>query len=44
VEQLRVHSDRDQLTLSRDGDSFDGSGSFDVTKLRRELVVYAPGC
>jgi undecaprenyl-diphosphatase len=42
VEQLQVRSGRDQLTLSRDGDSFEGSGSFEVKKLRRKLVVYAP--
>jgi len=39
-----VRSDRDRLTLSRDGDSFEGSGSFDVTKRRRQLVVFAPSC
>jgi undecaprenyl-diphosphatase len=44
VEQLRIRSDRDRLTLSRDGDSFEGSASFDVRKLRRKLVVYAPAC
>jgi undecaprenyl-diphosphatase len=42
VEQLQVRSDHDRLTLSRDGDSFDGSGSFEVKKLPRSLVVYAP--
>jgi diacylglycerol kinase family enzyme len=42
VEQLEVSSERDSLTLARDGDSFEGSGSFTVRKLRRELVVYAP--
>lgn len=42
VEQLEVRSKRDSLTLARDGDSFEGAGSFTVRKLRRELVVYAP--
>jgi undecaprenyl-diphosphatase len=44
VEQLRIRSDHERLTLSRDGDSFEGSGSFDVQKRRRKLVVYAPAC
>ena len=44
VQHLRIRSDRDHLTLSRDGDSFEGSGSFSVEKRRRELVVYAPAC
>jgi undecaprenyl-diphosphatase len=42
VDEIEVRSGRDSLTLARDGDSFDGSGSFTVSKLRRELVVYAP--
>jgi undecaprenyl-diphosphatase len=42
VGELKVHSDRERMTLARDGDSFEGSGSFEVTKLRRKLVVYAP--
>ena len=42
VEELQVRSKRDSLTLARDGDSFEGSGSFTVRKLRRALVVYAP--
>ena len=42
VEQLEVRSKRDSLTLARDGNSFEGSGSFTVRKRRRELVVYAP--
>src|SRR4051794_35809958 len=42
VEELSVRSKRDTLTLSRDGDSFEGSGRFEVRKRRRELVVYAP--
>jgi hypothetical protein len=42
VAQLEVRSKRDSLTLARDGDSFEGAGSFTVRKLRRELVVYAP--
>lgn len=43
VDELTVRSDQDRMTLSRDGDSFDGSGSFHVKKLRKKLVVYAPG-
>jgi undecaprenyl-diphosphatase len=43
VERLSVRSEHERLTLSRDGDSFEGSGSFEVRKLRRKLVVYAPG-
>ena len=43
MSELRVQSDRDKLTLSRDGDSIDGAGCFEVTKVRRKLVVYAPG-
>ncbi|MEA2492603.1 MAG: hypothetical protein QOJ29_514 [Thermoleophilaceae bacterium] len=42
VSELRVRTAREKLTLSRDGDSFEGGGSFEVRKLRRKLVVYAP--
>src|SRR4051794_20056920 len=42
VEELQVRSDRESLTLARDGDSFEGWGSFTVRKRPRELVVYAP--
>ncbi|HEY3021386.1 MAG TPA: phosphatase PAP2 family protein [Solirubrobacteraceae bacterium] len=42
VGELRVSAGRRALTLARDGDSFEGSGSFAVRKLPRRLVVYAP--
>jgi diacylglycerol kinase family enzyme/membrane-associated phospholipid phosphatase len=42
VEELEVRSGCESLTLARDGDSFEGSGSFAVRKRRRELVVFAP--
>jgi diacylglycerol kinase family enzyme/membrane-associated phospholipid phosphatase len=42
VEELRVQSKRESLTLARDGDSFEGAGSFVVRKQRRALVVFAP--
>lgn len=42
VSELRVETQRDSLTLARDGDSFEGPGSFTVCKRPRSLVVYAP--
>lgn len=38
VERLEVATDQKQLALARDGDAFEGSGSFTVEKLRRGLV------
>lgn len=40
--RLTVESDRPSLRLMRDGDSFEGSGSFEIAKPERKLVVYAP--
>jgi undecaprenyl-diphosphatase len=42
VRELRVESGNGGLPLARDGDGFDGSGSFTVRKLPRSLVIYAP--
>lgn len=42
VPELRVESGNGGMTLSRDGDGFDGSGSFTIRKLPSKLVVYAP--
>jgi undecaprenyl-diphosphatase len=39
--RLRVESDRPQLTLSQDGDHFDGPGSFTVDKPATRLLVDA---
>lgn len=40
--RLRVQTGRARLPLARDGDRFEGNGSFTVEKLPRRLVVYAP--
>lgn len=42
VERLRVETAAGSLPLARDGDGFEGSGSFTVDKLRGGLVVFAP--
>jgi diacylglycerol kinase family enzyme len=42
VARLGVRTSSDSLTLARDGDSFEGSGSFELRKLPRGLAVYAP--
>lgn len=42
VPELRVESGNGGMTLSRDGDGFNGSGSFTIRKLPSKLVVYAP--
>jgi undecaprenyl-diphosphatase len=39
---IEIRTKREHLTLARDGDSFEGSGSFTVKKRHRALVVYAP--
>jgi undecaprenyl-diphosphatase len=41
-EQLQIASDRPSLRLARDGETFDGNGSFSVRKRPRRLVVFAP--
>ena len=40
--EVRVQSTQDGLRLARDGEIFDGSGEFTVTKLPQRLVVYTP--
>ena len=42
VEKLDGRTKREKLTLARDGDSFEGAGSFTVCKRPQALVVYAP--
>lgn len=42
VPELQVESGNGGMPLSRDGDGFDGSGSFTIRKWPSELVVYAP--
>lgn len=42
VPEIRVESDNGGMPLSRDGDGFDGSGTFTIRKLPRSLTVYAP--
>ena len=41
VPELRVESARPRLRLSRDGECFDGPGSFTVAKRRERVAVYA---
>ena len=41
VRELRVESSRAELRLARDGEHFDGAGSFVVEKLPQRLTVYA---
>lgn len=40
--ELRIESPARSLRLARDGETFDGSGSFRVEKLAERLVIYAP--
>jgi len=42
VTELRVRSRQDALRLARDGETFDGSVEFTITKAAEPLVVYAP--
>jgi undecaprenyl-diphosphatase len=41
VSELRVESSGDRLRLARDGEHFNGRGSFTIEKRTERLVVYA---
>jgi hypothetical protein len=41
VSELRVESSRGRLRLARDGEHFDGQGSFRIEKRSERLAVYA---